>query len=231
MKSEVALEMSKAGTSEVEVVTHKIDNNENCSISIRYDDNNRSSAENSRSNSGESDTRDTIDREVDIAGCSSSLNDSTCTLLEDQCMTINNPPTNKWRVIACFMWGFALGYSDAVPGAILPTIEAYYNINYAVVSCLWIGNACGFIFVASLSHKIQPWFGKRWSLVLSTCLSTTMYILASTGTVFPVIVVGFFLGGMGGGIGVAQTNVFLARFKNKSTLLSIHHGSYGIVCI
>lgn len=143
-------------------------------------------------------------------------------------MTMSNPPTNKWRVIACFMWAFALGYSDAVPGAILPTIEAYYNVNYAVVSCIWIGNACGFIFVATLSHKIQPWLGKRYSLVFSTSLSTLMYIITSTGTKFPVIVIGFFLGGIGGGIGVAQTNVFLARFENKSTLLLLHHGLYGI---
>lgn len=136
------------------------------------------------------------------------------------------------RLIGCYL-GLTncAGYSDAVPGAILPTIEAYYNVNYAVVSCIWIGNACGFIFVAMLSYKIQPWFGKRWSLVLSGCLSTTMYALISTGTVFPVIVVAFFIGGIGGGIGEAQSNIFLARFKNKASLLLIHHGVYGIVCM
>lgn len=224
--------MSKSGVSELEVVTNTIYLTEIGAKETKANDAKISSAESPSSGPPSNETRrsEGFDREVDIAGCANSNHD-TLFLDEGQYMTMSNPPTNKWRVIACFMWAFTLGYNDAVPGSILPTIEAYYDVNYAVVSCIWIGNACGFIFVASLSHKIQPWFGKRWALVLSTCLSTAMYILTSTGTVFPVIVIGFFLGGMGGGIGVAQTNVFLARFKNKSTLLSLHHGLYGIVCI
>ena len=49
-------------------------------------------------------------------------------------------------------------------------IESYYNINYAITSCIWVSNAVGFILIAAFSHKIQPWFGKRNSLPIGNAL-------------------------------------------------------------
>lgn len=63
-------------------------------------------------------------------------------------MTARNPPQNRHRIIACFLWTMAQGFSDAAPGALLPTIESHYGISYAVVLMIWIANAIGFIPVA-----------------------------------------------------------------------------------
>jgi fucose permease len=143
-------------------------------------------------------------------------------------MTSKNPPKNLWRIIACVFWNFSQGFSDSAPGAILPFIEAYYGVNYAVVSLIWISNAIGYILIASLSHKIDPWLGKQKSFAMTCCFSIIMYSLVSSGTKFPVIVLGFFCGGMGSAIGNSQSNIFLVRLQNESKYLSIHHGFYGI---
>ncbi|CAN3353775.1 bypass of stop codon protein 6 [Diutina catenulata] len=143
-------------------------------------------------------------------------------------MTLNNPPRNRWRTIACILWGFSLGFSDAAPGALLPHIEEYYDINYAAVSCIWVSNAVGFIIIALGSDKIEPLLGKQKALLASCVLSVTMYALVASGTVFPVVVIGFLFGGMGAGIGVAQTNVFLSRMSKKAQLLSFLHAAYGV---
>lgn len=143
-------------------------------------------------------------------------------------MTLNNPPRNRWRTIACILWGFLLGFSDAAPGALLPHIEEYYDINYAAVSCIWVSNAVGFIIIALGSDKIEPLLGKQKALLASCVLSVTMYALVASGTVFPVVVIGFLFGGMGAGIGVAQTNVFLSRMLKKAQLLSFLHAAYGV---
>lgn len=143
-------------------------------------------------------------------------------------MTLNNPPRNRWRTIACILWGFLLGFSDAAPGALLPHIEEYYDINYAAVSCIWVSNAVGFIIIALGSDKIEPLLGKQKALLASCVLSVIMYALVASGTVFPVVVIGFLFGGMGAGIGVAQTNVFLSRMLKKAQLLSFLHAAYGV---
>ncbi|CAN3374147.1 hypothetical protein DIURU_000915 [Diutina rugosa] len=143
-------------------------------------------------------------------------------------MTLHDPPRNMWRTVACILWGFSLGFSDAAPGALLPHIETYYNINYAVVSMIWVANAVGFIVVALLAHTIEPLLGRQKSLLLSCVLNIVMYALVSSGTAFPVIAVGFFFGGLGAGLGVAQTNVFLSRMELKARLLSFIHGAYGL---
>ncbi|KAK6197510.1 major facilitator superfamily domain-containing protein [Scheffersomyces amazonensis] len=143
-------------------------------------------------------------------------------------MTLSNPSRNLYRLAACVFWSFSGGFSDATPGALLPHIEAYYGTSYAVTSCIWIGNALGFIFIAAISHKIQPWFGKRKSLVLGCASQTIMYALVSSGTKFPIIVIAFFFGGAGFATVLSQSNVFTARFDKASKYLSFLHGAYGV---
>lgn len=146
---------------------------------------------------------------------------------EQNIMTARFPPKNLARITSTCLWAFACGWSDAAPGALLPFIEQYYDISYSVVSLVWMANAAGFIFIALISHKIQPWFGRRYSMVVGCFLSCVMYAIVSSGTAFPAIVVGFFFGGMGLAICLAQSNIFLSRLDKLSRYLSFFHGLYG----
>ena len=83
-------------------------------------------------------------------------------ILGKQVMTSRNPPKNLYRAIITCCWSAISGWSDATPGAVLPFIEEYYGITYSIVSLIWMANAAGFILIAMLSHKIQPWLGKRY---------------------------------------------------------------------
>lgn len=142
-------------------------------------------------------------------------------------MTARNPPKNLYRIIAICLWQVTGGFSDATPGALLPFIEADYGLSYSEVSTIWMANACGFILVACLSHKIQDWFGKQKSLIFGTLCSVVMYCIVLSGCPFPLVVVGFFFGGIGLATVLAQGNVFLARMDKLSKYLSFYHGSYG----
>lgn len=142
-------------------------------------------------------------------------------------MTLHNPPRNKYRVMAICSWLVACGFADAAPGALLPHIEAHYNLNYIEVSSIWMSFACGFIVTACLSHKIQPLLGKRKSLVFGTFCQLTLYAIISSGALFPIIVVGFFIAGCGMTIVLSQANVFLAKFENLSKFLSVSQSLYG----
>lgn len=143
-------------------------------------------------------------------------------------MSSSFPPKNMWRIVASCIWSVSGGFSDAAPGALLPFIESSYGISYAVVSLIWMLNAVGFILVAMFSHKIQPWLGKQKSMTVGCLFSVLMYALVSSGGPFPLIVVGFFFGGIGLAIVLAQSNVFLSKLDKNSKYLAFFHGSYGI---
>lgn len=146
-------------------------------------------------------------------------------------MTPSNPKKNRHRIIACYVWAFAQGFSDAAPGALLPVIELYYLINYAVVLLIWIANAIGYIPIAAFYHKVEPLIGSSKSLPLSCFLACIMYAIVLSGTSFPVICVGFFCGGMGSAIAIAYGNIFLCRLQDELKYLAYHHTSYGIGAI
>lgn len=45
----------------------------------------------------------------------------------------NNPPQNRWRVLACCLIYFGNGMSDSGPGALIPHMQEDYSIKYAIV--------------------------------------------------------------------------------------------------
>ena len=55
--------------------------------------------------------------------------------------TFSFPKMNRWRVLAACMEYLANGLNDSAPGALIPYIEKWYGIGYAVVSTIWIANA------------------------------------------------------------------------------------------
>lgn len=146
---------------------------------------------------------------------------------EKEIMTIHNPPKNLWRVIAVCLWVASAGFSDAAPGALLPSMESHYNISYSVVSLIWMSSAVGFVLVACFSHKIVPWFGTRWAVTYGICLSVIGYSCIASGGPFPLVCVGFFAIGIGLALVLAQSNIFLSKLENPSKYLAFFHGSYG----
>lgn len=143
-------------------------------------------------------------------------------------LTSRYPERNLWRIFSIFIFGATAGFSDATPGAVLPYIEEDYNLNYTTVSMIWIANAMGYVLVACSAHKIQVFLGKQKSLVAGSLCLLVMFATILSGTVFPVIVVAFFVGGLGLAAISAQANVFLARLEKLLKYLSLYHGCYGI---
>ncbi|EGW30347.1 uncharacterized protein SPAPADRAFT_52440 [Spathaspora passalidarum NRRL Y-27907] len=132
-----------------------------------------------------------------------------------------------FRLLTALFWAFGSGLSDGSVGVLLNYIEIQYRISYSVASILWLSNASGCILVALLSDVIQKKLGRKsifWGCV--SCI--IMYTLVSTGSYYPIIVIGFFFYGMGAGICVAQYNVFIGRLEKSSTALGYFHGCYGL---
>ncbi|GMF07257.1 unnamed protein product [Ambrosiozyma monospora] len=143
-------------------------------------------------------------------------------------MTISNPPRNKWRVIAVLLWVTSWGMSDGAPGALLPHMESYYNINYIKVSLIWIFNAIGYFAYAAVAHHLKQIISPRAMYSVCSLLQLIMFAFIVPGSKFALVVAGFFFGGIGNAMGDSQQNLFLSRFDKSSLYLGYFHGGFGI---
>ncbi|KAI1106974.1 MFS general substrate transporter [Jackrogersella minutella] len=140
----------------------------------------------------------------------------------------NSPPMNKYRLASCCCQTFVAGLTDAAPGALIPYIEADYNIGYAVVSLIFIGNAMGFIMAAPFVDQIRQRLGRAKAIALAQTCIAIGYIPFICAAPFPLVAIAYFLIGFGSAVQLAIGNVFCANLRNNMTMLGAMHGTYGI---
>lgn len=75
------------------------------------------------------------------------------------------------------------------PGALLPYIEEYYHIGYAVVSLVFVANAIGFVLAAFFIHTLDEKFGRAKTLMFSDFVLLVSYIILVVTPPFPAVVV------------------------------------------
>lgn len=136
------------------------------------------------------------------------------------------PSMNKWRMLAACLEYFGNGLNDAAPGALIPYIERWYGIGYALVSLIWITNAVGFIVAAFTTDAIAARLGRAKSLIFSEACMVAAYVIIACPVPFPVVVIAYLLLGFGNQINLGLNNVFLANLQQSSIILGIAHGSY-----
>jgi fucose permease len=146
----------------------------------------------------------------------------------DAMQSILDPYMNRFRFASVCLINFGNGLNDAAPGALLPYMETYYELGYALVSLIFVGNAAGFIVGAFVVDMLRERLGRSRILALAQLLMAVGYIPLVCSAPFPLIVVGFFLIGLGICFNIAMANVFCGSLQNGTTALGGLHGSYGI---
>lgn len=107
--------------------------------------------------------------------------------------SFKHPYMNRWRILACCIAFFTQGMNDSAPGALLPYMERYYNVRYAMVSLIFVANACGFIIAAPVCHMLNNRFGRAKVLAACTGLNAVAYIALVCQPPFAVVVISFLL--------------------------------------
>ncbi|KAF2719332.1 MFS general substrate transporter [Polychaeton citri CBS 116435] len=138
------------------------------------------------------------------------------------------PKMNKFRVLAASLQYFGNGLNDAAPGALIPYLEEWYGIGYAIVSLIFVTNAVGFISAAFCTNILATRLGRSKTLVLSELFMIAGYTIIACTPSFALIVVAYLLLGFGNAINIALNNVFCANLTNSTSILGFAHGSYGV---
>lgn len=124
---------------------------------------------------------------------------------------------------------FGIGYTEGHIGPLLPCIQAEYDVNFIVVSTIFILNMVGCLVTAVsgvyLTQRLR--FGKV--VVIGGMFQAAAFIIESTAPPFPAFVISFGLVGFGLSLQDSQINGYTAALKdNSATKMGILHAVYGV---
>ncbi|KAF2846589.1 MFS general substrate transporter, partial [Plenodomus tracheiphilus IPT5] len=140
----------------------------------------------------------------------------------------NQYRTNIFRTFATLFAFLIMGANDAAYGAIIPYLEEYYNLNYIIVSLVFLSPLGGYVGAALLNNWLHVHFGQRGVAFIGPACHLAAYIGIALHPPYPVLVVVFILAGFGNGIEDAGWNAWAGNMANANEVLGFLHGFYGI---
>ncbi|KAI9158215.1 Bypass of stop codon protein 6 [Paramyrothecium foliicola] len=138
------------------------------------------------------------------------------------------PYMNRFRLAAVCLANFGGALNDSAAGALIPYMEKHYNIGYAVVSLIFVGQSLGFIFAAVFLDTLRAKLGRAKLMGLAQVLLILGFVPIVATAPFAVVACSFFFVGVGLAINVANGNTFCGSLQNGTIMLGLLHGSYGI---
>ncbi|KAF9239880.1 MFS general substrate transporter [Melanogaster broomeanus] len=130
---------------------------------------------------------------------------------------------------AALCWTLYLaGWNDGTTGPLLPRIQKVYNVNFAVVSLIFVFACVGFLTGAFANVLLNDRYGFGKVIVLGSTLQVIGYSIAAAAPPFPAFVLGYVINGMGMVLQDAQANGFVASIAdNAEAKMGLLHAAYG----
>ncbi|KAI0031175.1 MFS general substrate transporter [Vararia minispora EC-137] len=124
----------------------------------------------------------------------------------------------------CWMM-FLIGWNDGATGPLLPRIQQVYNVNYTIVSLLFVANCVGVIVAGMVNVYLAERlaFGK-----VTSALSIVGYIIQAPAPPFPVFVLAMGIIGFSMTLQDIHSNGYVASMQKSSGRLGVLHCAYGI---
>ncbi|KAL8953892.1 MAG: hypothetical protein Q9222_000266 [Ikaeria aurantiellina] len=140
----------------------------------------------------------------------------------------DRPRINTYRLAAIFFAFLNFGMNDGSYGALVPYIEADYDISYVVTSLVFLSPFAGYTVAALFSDRLHVLFGRRGIAMLGPASKIIAYIVISTHPPYPAVVAILALAGLGNGLLDAAWNAWIGTLAHTNQLLGILHGFYGL---
>ncbi|KAK5806315.1 hypothetical protein VI817_000573 [Penicillium citrinum] len=140
----------------------------------------------------------------------------------------NESKTMVWRLTATWWCAFVMGANDAAYGAIISSLESYYQKSYTVISLVFLSPFVGYVISAVVSYSIHQNFGRRGIAIIGPACHLFTFAVISVHPPFPVLVVMYVLVGLGSGMQNAAWNVWIGNMANSNEVLGFFHGFFGV---
>ncbi|KAI0631011.1 MFS general substrate transporter [Trametes polyzona] len=123
---------------------------------------------------------------------------------------------------------FLNGWNDGTTGPLLPRIQSYYHLGYAVVSLLFIFNTIGYLSGAIANVWLTDKLGFGKVLLLGSIVQIFAYGIMIPGGPFALMCIAFVLIGFGLSLQNSHANGFVASSRyHVSTKICLLHATYG----
>ncbi|KAH8800311.1 MFS transporter-like protein [Xylogone sp. PMI_703] len=140
----------------------------------------------------------------------------------------NSPPRNKYRVFAAF-WSFLiLGMNDGSYGALIPHLETYYNLDYTIVSLIFLSPFAGYTLASAINNLMHVKFGQRGVATVAPLCHLVSFLIFSFHPPYPVLVVVFVFVGFGNGLIDAAWCAWIGNMANSNEVSGILQACYSL---
>ncbi|KAG1903204.1 major facilitator superfamily domain-containing protein [Suillus fuscotomentosus] len=123
---------------------------------------------------------------------------------------------------------YLAGWNDGTTGPLLPRIQKVYDLNFAVVSLIFVFACVGFLSGAFANLYLDERFGFGKVIVIGSVCQVIAYAIEAAALPFPAFVLGYVINGFGMALQDAQSNGFVASLKdNPEVKMGILHAVSG----
>jgi fucose permease len=112
--------------------------------------------------------------------------------------------------------------------ALIPYLETYYDVNYTVVSLVFLAPFVGYSAAALLNNRIHMRWGQLGVAIIAPLCKIVAYVVACVHPPFAVLPVIFMLSGFGNGLEDGGWNAWIGNMQSANELLGFLHGAYGL---
>ena len=139
-------------------------------------------------------------------------------------------PTLSLRLpISLAFLGFVLtGINDGASGVLIPSLSAFYGVNYAVIGLLFFVLSFGYFLAALSSGLLTQRLGLRWILLLGAMISLLSLLPFGLKLPFVVLLPARLVLGLGIGLLETGLNVYATTLPRSTLLLNYLHAFYGV---
>ncbi|KAF9555666.1 MFS general substrate transporter [Agrocybe pediades] len=123
---------------------------------------------------------------------------------------------------------FLSGWNDGSVGPLIPRIQDVYQINFTVVSLIFVFVCVGSLIGSLSTIYITEKFGFGKIIVFGAAIQTAGYAIQIAAPPFPAFLLSFVFTGWGLQLQEAQANSYVTALRSSQTKLGMLHASYGL---
>ncbi|GIK04386.1 hypothetical protein Aspvir_008469 [Aspergillus viridinutans] len=135
----------------------------------------------------------------------------------------NDPPINKWRLLATFASFAVVGASDGVYG-----FREDYKLSTTVVSLIFVTPFAGYTMATLIVNKIHMTFGQRGIATIGPLCHIIPFVVMAIHPPWPVMLAVYVIVGLGNGLIDAAWNSWIADMANANTMMGFLQAFYGL---
>ena len=115
-----------------------------------------------------------------------------------------------------------------IPQALIPHLEPYYDLNYTIVSLIFLSPFAGYSLASIANNLVHVRFGQRGVAFMGPLCHIVAYVVVSIHPPYPVLVVMFIFVGFGNGLIEAAWCAWIGNMANANEVQGFLQASYSL---